>query len=194
LHKDEFGPPRKQLWKYRSAIGMLNYLAASTRPDCFFAVHQCARFSANPRLSHERAVKRIIRYLKGTKNKGIILNPDQSKGIQCYVDADFAGGYSSETSDDPVSVFSQTGYVIYYYGCPVTWVSKLQAEISLSTVEAEYIALSQAMRDIIPFMDRMKELDGIFGEDSPKPNIHCALLMELLSLPSLHDTDPERNT
>jgi hypothetical protein len=154
---------------------MLNYLAASTRPDCLYAVHQCARFSADPKLSHERAVKRIIRYLKGTQDKGIILNPDKEKGIQCYVDADFAGGYSTETSEDPVSVFSRTGYVIYYYGCPVTWVSKLQAEISLSTVEAEYIALSQAMRDIIPFMDRMNELDGIFGDDSPKPNIHCTL-------------------
>ena len=60
LHKDELGPHRKQSWKYRSAIGMLNYLAASTRPDCLYAVHQCARFSADPRLSHERAIKRII--------------------------------------------------------------------------------------------------------------------------------------
>lgn len=59
-HKDEFGPTRKQSWKYRSTIGMLNYLAASTRPDCLFAIHQCARFSADPRLSHERAMKRVI--------------------------------------------------------------------------------------------------------------------------------------
>lgn len=106
---------------------------------------------------------------------GIILSPDEEKGIQCYVDADFAGGYSTETSDDPVSVFSRTGYVIYYYGCPVTWVSKLQSEISLSTVEAEYIALSQAMRDIIPFLDRINKMDGIFGSTSPKPNVHCTL-------------------
>jgi hypothetical protein len=175
LHKDELGPPRKQSWKYRSAIGMLNYLVASTRPDCLYAVHQCARFSSNPRLSHERAVKRIIRYLKGTKDMGVILTPNKDKGIQCYVDADFAGGFSSETSEEPVSVFSRTGYVIYYYGCPITWTSKLQAEISLSTVEAEYIALSQAMRDVIPFMDRINEMDGIFGDKSPKPNIHCTL-------------------
>jgi hypothetical protein len=175
LHKDELGPHRKQSWKYRSAIGMLNYLAASTRPDCLYAVHQCARFSADPRLSHERAVKRIIRYLKGTKDQGIILTPNKEKGIQCYVDADFAGGYSTETSEDPVSVFSRTGFVIYYYGCPLTWTSKLQAEISLSTVEAEYIALSQAMRDVLPLMDRIDEMDGIFGDKSPKPNIHCTL-------------------
>ena len=73
LHKDTDGPDRQQSWNYRSIIGMLNYLAASTRPDVLFAVHQCARFLTNPKLSHERAVKRIVRYLKGTKDKGIIL-------------------------------------------------------------------------------------------------------------------------
>lgn len=105
LTKDEEGPERKQEWNYRSAIGMLNYLAATTRPDCLYAVHQCARFSANPKLSHERALKRVVRYLKGTSDKGIILKPNQNAGIQCYVDADFAGGFMKETSDQPVSVF-----------------------------------------------------------------------------------------
>ena len=175
LFKDEDGPERKQAWNYRSAIGMLNYLAASTRPDCLFAVHQCARFSANPKLSHERAVKRIVRYLKGTRDKGIILKPNPEDGIKCYVDADFAGGYCDQTRDEPVSVFSRTGYVLFYFGCPVLWVSKLQSEISLSTVEAEYIALSQSMRDIIPFVDQINEMDEIFGKLSPKPTIHCTL-------------------
>ena len=90
LHTDEDGPERKQPWNYRSAIGMLNYLAASTRPDCLFAVHQCARFSANPKLSHERAVKRIVRYLKGTRDEGLIIKPDATAGVQCFVDADFS--------------------------------------------------------------------------------------------------------
>ena len=133
LHKDDDSPDRKQSWNYRSAIGMLNYLAATTRPDCLFAVHQCARFSVNPKLSHERAVKRIVRYLKGTQDKGLIIKPDATKGVQCFVDADFAGGYSNETKDDPISVFSRTGYVIFYYNCPICWVSKMQSEISLST-------------------------------------------------------------
>jgi hypothetical protein len=175
LHKDEHGPERKQSWNYRSAIGMLNYLAATTRPDCLFAVHQCARFSADPKLSHERALKRILRYLKGTNDKGIILKPNREAGIQCYVDADFAGGYMSETSDEPVSVFSRTGYAIFYLGCPIVWVSKLQSEISLSTVEAEYIALSTAMRDIIPLMDQVKEMDLIYGNASPQPKVHCTV-------------------
>ena len=67
------------------------------------------------------------------------------------------------------------GYVIYYFGCPLIWVSKLQAEISLSTVEAEYIALSQSMRDIIPLIDQIDEMDGIFNDYSPKPILHCKL-------------------
>ena len=83
-----------------------------------FAVHQCAQFSVNPKLSHERAVKRIVRYLKGTSDKGIILRPNPQEGIKCYVDADFAGGYSEDTRDDPISVYSRTGYVIFYYGLP----------------------------------------------------------------------------
>ena len=175
LHKDEEGPERRQSWNYRSAIGMLNYLSASTRADLAFAVHQCARFSANPKLSHERALKRIVRYLKGTKDKGIILSPDPKKGITCYVDADFAGGYCNETKDHPISVYSRTGYVLVYFGCPLIWVSKLQSEISLSTVEAEYVALSQAMRDVIPFIDLVKEMDGIFDYASPKVDLHCTL-------------------
>ena len=109
LHKDENGAERRQSWNYRSAIGMLNYLAASTRPDITFAVHQCARFAADPKLSHERALKRIVRYLKGTKDKGIVLRPNTEEGIACYVDADFAGGYSNETKDHPISVYSRTG-------------------------------------------------------------------------------------
>ena len=59
LHSDINGPPRKQPWNYRSAIGILNYIAASTRPDTSFAVHQCARFCLDPKLSHEQAVKCI---------------------------------------------------------------------------------------------------------------------------------------
>ena len=175
LHKDENRPIRKLNWNYRSVVGMLNYLAASTRPDKLFAVHQCAKFAADQKLSHERAIKRIVRYLKGTPNGGIMLRPNPKDGIKCYVNADFAGGYCDETKDDPVSVYSRTEYVIFYFGCPVQWVSKLQSEISLSTVEAEYIALSAAMRDVIPFVDQVNKLSNIFGETAPEIELHCTL-------------------
>ena len=63
LNKDENGPARKVSWKYRGIIGMLDYLQGTTRPDIAMATHQCARFNNDPHLSHERAVKRIGKYL-----------------------------------------------------------------------------------------------------------------------------------
>ena len=93
LHKDENGPERKQEWNFRLVIGMLNYLAASIRLDILFAVHQYTRFSANPKLIHGQSGKWIIRYLKGTADKWILLSPNPSEGVKCFVDADFAVGY-----------------------------------------------------------------------------------------------------
>ncbi len=65
--------------------------------------------------------------------------------LDLYVDADFAGLWSYEHDQDPVCVKSRTGFVITLGTCLVMWVSKLQTEIALSTLEAEYIALSMAM-------------------------------------------------
>ena len=74
------------------------------------------------------------------------------------MDADFAGLYNFEDGQYPMCVKSRTGYVIRLGGCPLVWVSKLQREISLSTLEAEYIALSTAMRDLLPMKDLLKEV------------------------------------
>ena len=60
-----------------------------------------------------------------------------------------------------------------YAGCPLTWCSKLQTEIALSTTEAEYVALSQAMREVIPFMNLMVEVGDVFPLNNPKPKFHC---------------------
>ena len=169
----EQGHDRKCSWNYRQAIGMLNYLQGSTRPDISFAVHQCARFCQEPKLCHERAVRRIGRYLLGTKDRGIVYKHDKTKGIECFVDAGFAGGWSNADADNPDNVLSRTGYVIMYGGCPLLWCSKLQTEIALSTAEAEYIALSQAMREVLPLMELMKEIDTVFPLHLPDPKIHC---------------------
>jgi hypothetical protein len=170
LTKDIEGDHRKTFWSYRGVVGMLNYLCG-TRPELLFAVHQCARFGVDPKLSHERAIQRIIRYLKRTPKDGIILRPDTTRGLQCYVDADFAGSWSSADADDVSSVYSRTGYVIMYAGCPIIWVSNLQTEIALSTTEAEYIALSQAMRDVIPFVGLVEELSSVFHLVSETPTV-----------------------
>ena len=79
------------------------------------------------------------------------------------LDADFSGGWKDGNHDSLESVFSRTGFVIMYAGCPITWRSKLQTETALSTTESKYIALSSAMREVIPFLDLMKETAGLFG-------------------------------
>ena len=175
LHKDPDGLERKHEFNYRQAVGMLTYLQGTTRPDIAMAVHQCARFSSNPKRSHEKAIIKILRYLKGTKDKGIFLCPETKKGIECYVDASFASGWRPDHANDASNVLSRTGYIIYYAGCPIHWCSKMQSEIALSTAESEYIALSQAMRETIPFMRFMTELDIIFPIYLPKPKLYCKI-------------------
>ena len=158
IGSDIDGPPFAEAWKYRTIIGMLMFLSANTRPDLSYAVHQAARFSHAPRHSHAVAVKRILRYLQTTKDKGMNLTPSSEQRVDCYVDSDFAGMFAVENSQDPVSVKSRTGYVILYRGSPLLWVSKLQTQIALSTMEAEYVALSQSMRDLIPIRQILQEI------------------------------------
>ena len=134
------------------------YLAANSRPDLSFAVHQAARFTHNPKLSHEQAILRICRYLQSTSTEGLIYWPSTELSVDCHCDANLAGLWSAEPPDDPVSVKSRTGYVIMIAGCPVSWVSKLQSLIALSTLESECIALSSSMRELIPLQFLLKEL------------------------------------
>lgn len=150
LGKDEHGPACQEKWSYGSIVGMLMYLASNSRPDIAYAVHSCARFTHSPRRSHELALKRIAKYLKGTRNRGLIINPTVDLKLECFCDADFAGLWGAEDEQDPICVRSRTGYVITIGGAPVLWTSKLQTEIAVSTMHAEYIALSQSMRDLLP--------------------------------------------
>ena len=161
LHADLAGPKFNETWKYDSVIGMMMYLANNTRPDIAYAVHQAARFTHQPRQSHAVGVKRIVRNLQWTLGAGIVMSPLDSFCVDCYVDADFAGLFSTEDKQDPVCVKSRTGYVILYRGAPLLWASKMQTQIALSTMEAEYIALSQAMRDLIPIREVLKEIMSI---------------------------------
>ena len=96
------------------------------------------------------------------------------RGLECYVDADFAGSWHNRSSHDPISSHSRTGYVICYGGCPIVWSSKLQPLIALSTTEAEYIALSTALRGVINIQHLMKELQAKgFKLHNATPIIHC---------------------
>jgi hypothetical protein len=159
---------------YRQVIGKLLYLEKSTRPDIACSAHQCARFYAVPKNSHAQAVKRICRYLLRTRDKGLILDPKEDS-FDCWVDAYHASEWSSKGAEtDPNTARSRMGYTICYAGCPMLWASKMQTEIALSSTEAEYIALSQSMREILPLMWLVEEVEerGIMVNAKPC-RIHC---------------------
>jgi hypothetical protein len=159
------GKNRDKNWNYASVVGMLLYLAGNTRPDIAFAVHQAARFSHKPMKVHEDAVKRIVRYLIGTKDEGLCFGTDSSLNLEAYADADFAGLWGVEQPNDATCVKSRTGYLIRLGGCPLVWKSKLQTLIAVSTMEAEYIALSMCMRELLPLKRLLKEINGVFEFD-----------------------------
>ena len=155
-------------FSYPSAVGMLMYLV-NTRPDIQLAVHQCARFTHAPKAIHGKALRRIARYLHGTMEEGLRLKTTSGPvRFDCYVDADFAGLYGYEDVQDPICVKSRTGYVFTLGGNPIHWVSKLQSTIALSTVEAEYCALSQALREFLPMRRTAEQICKAFDVDIGK--------------------------
>ena len=99
------------------------YLTNNTRPDIAHTVHVCARYTHFPKKSHATAVKHILRYLKGTSDKGMIIKPNDIQELNCYVDSNFAEAYAVYPDQDPSSTKSCTGYVLLYQGCPLLWVS-----------------------------------------------------------------------
>jgi hypothetical protein len=170
------------------------YLSGNARLDIAYAVHQCARFSADPRMPHAVALKRIGRYLKGTRDQGFIIKPDKRCNLDCYVDADFAGLWNCEDLQDPSVARSRTGYFITLGNTPVVWSSKLQTEIALSTMESEYIALSTALRALLP----MRELQASISKSlklpySSKSNVSSVFEDNQAAL-TLATTNPPRMT
>ena len=159
LQRDEEGKPFSRAWHYRSIIGKLNFIEKSTRPDIAYATHQCARFCQDPKESHAKAILQLVRYLQHTSDQGLILDPKKDIALECYADADFAGNWNKITApQDPSTAKSRTGYIIQYASCPLLWASKLQTQIALSTTEAEYIALSSALREVIPLIELLREM------------------------------------
>jgi Reverse transcriptase (RNA-dependent DNA polymerase) len=149
LPKDADGSPCNEDFNYASVVGMLMYLSGHSRPELGFAVHQCARYTHCPKRSHEEALKHIGRYLLGTRNRGLILKPSRHLKVDLYVDAAFAGLWGYEDKHDPACVKSRSGFVVFVGGCPIVWGSKLQTEIALSTMESEYIALSESLKHLL---------------------------------------------
>ena len=162
---------------YCSVIGKLNFLEKSTRPDISVSIHQCARFSESPKKSHPEAVKRIGRYLLATRDKGLIIHPNKAWHFDCWVYADFVGSWrQADAHIDPMTSKSRSVWIIWFAGAPITWASKMQTITAMSTTEAEYIALSTSLREVIPLMGLLMEAraHGLHIGDLP-PKIHCTV-------------------
>ena len=124
-------------------------------------------------LLHKQAVTFIGRYLQHSRDRGIIFKIDTSKVLECYVDADFSGGWNQTYPDDASNLIYQTGFFIKYSDRPIYFKYKLQTEVALSTAEAKYIALSTAHREIIPLMTLMEERNEIIPLHINKPDLYC---------------------
>jgi hypothetical protein len=142
---------------YRSMIGSLLYVTAS-RPDVMFSVCMCARFQASPRESHLKATKRILRYLKHTQDVGLWYPKGASFELVGYSDSDYAG--------DKVERKSTSGTCQLLGRSLVSWSSKKQNSIALSTAEAEYIAAGSCCAQILWMKATLKDF-GINFKNVP---------------------------
>ncbi|CAN6469819.1 unnamed protein product [Victoria cruziana] len=144
---------------FRSIVGMLQYLTF-TRPDIVFSVNQVSQFMHAPTNIHMEAVKRILRYLKGTLNDGLVYSKDdQYDGghrLVTYTDADWAG--------DPDERRSVSGYCVFIGHNAVVWSSKKQRAIARSSAEAEYRAMAAGVADVTWVRHLLEELsESIFS-------------------------------
>lgn len=135
---------------YRHAIGSLLYISTWTRPEIAYAVQRCAAYVENPGQDHWTAVKRIIRYLKGTINSGINFVPNGTLNLTGYCDADWGGDTDSRKSF--------TGYIFKLAGNTITWRSRKQPTVALSTAEAEYMSLAEAVQEALYLRQLLHEL------------------------------------
>ena len=138
--------------KYQSAVGSLLYLSVATRPDITYAVSNVAKFSASPTTQHWTAVKRIMRYLKGTTNLGLVYTPQNNNNCVAFSDSDWGGDLDDRKST--------SGYVFQIGGGAVSWRSKKQTSVALSTAEAEYVALASATQEALWMRQLSAELNG----------------------------------
>jgi len=123
---------------YAECVGALLYISNCTRPDLALAVSMLARHMANPCLRHWEACMHVMRYLQGTKSKGLVLGASTDP-LMGWTDADFAGCKDTRKS--------RGGFVYCLHGSAVSWCSKLQTCVALSTAESEYMASSAATRE-----------------------------------------------
>jgi hypothetical protein len=136
--------------RYRSALGSVMFAMLGTRPDIAFAVGLLGRFASRPGQVHWQAMKHLLRYLKGTTDFKLTYGQVKGSKLVGYSDADWAG--------DKQDRKSTSGYLYFLSGGPVTWRSKKQTTVALSSTEAEYIGLSEAAKEAMWLMQLASDL------------------------------------
>jgi hypothetical protein len=145
--------PKNRSNDYASLIGSLMYLAVATRPDVTYTVYQLASFTADPGLQHWMAAKRVLRYLAGTRDWGITY-----RKITDLPHDNLFHGYSDASFADNEDQTSTTGFVFKSANAAITWNSKRHRDVSLSMMESEYMALSEAAREVMWLRNLYEEL------------------------------------
>ena len=115
------------------------YLALGTRPDISYAVSKLAQYASDPTKTHWHAVLRIFTYIRGTLDFGIRLGSSDDL---------LTGWFDASYADDVVDRHSTCGYIFLYKGSPVSWRSKKQSMVALSSTEAEYVAITEAAKEL----------------------------------------------
>lgn len=135
--------------RYRSVVGALQYLTL-TRPNISFSVNKVCQYLHAPTTTHWSAVKRILRYVSGTKNYGLKIRRSQSMMISAFSDADWAGCLDDRRSTG--------GFAVFLGGNLVSWTTRKQATVSRSSTEAEYKALANATAEMMWVQKLLTEL------------------------------------
>jgi len=141
LDKSNEEKSEEKRFPYREAVGCLNYIATITRPDISYVVGILARYGNDPQELHWKAVKRVMKYLKGTINISLCFRKESSDGLVGYCDSDYAGELEERKST--------SGYVFLLHDGPIAWSSSLQRVTALSSSEAEYMSMSEALKEIL---------------------------------------------
>lgn len=147
--------------RYQSLIGSLLYATLGTRPDIDFAVTRLSKYNANPNESHYNLAKYILRYLQGTKDYRLRYFGASNDGLLAYSDSDWA--------DDRDDRHSTSGFVFLMAGGAVSWASRRQTTVSLSSTEAEYLTASDTCRQ----MTWLRTFGSELGDDISRPTPLC---------------------